>query len=178
MYQQRDFPERTAATDRDEYAQLGVRVVRWLPGGRQLSASYTYARYVQPGGNEDDTHRVSLFFQYSFGGDRVRYMPGPPPPKPRVEYDPRVTGETVRFRLHAPQASEVAVAGDFNGWSPETHPLRRSESGWWELTITVPPGSYQYVYVVDEEWTTPPRAAATLDDGFGGRNGIFVVREP
>jgi hypothetical protein len=178
IFQQRDFSERSEATDQDEYTQVGVRVVRSLRDGKQLGVSYTFARYLQPAGSDDDTHRVGVFFKHNFGGAQPRYFPGPSSAKPRVEYDPRVAGNTVRFRLHAPQASEVAVAGDFNGWSSETHVLLRSEGGWWELTVTVPPGSYQYIYVVDGEWTTPPQATATLDDGFGGRNGLFLVREP
>ena len=129
-------------------------------------------------GDVDSTHRVGVFFEYNFGGARVRHVPGPPPARARVEYDPQVSGETVHFRLDAPQASEVAVAGDFNGWSPKTHLLSRSEGGWWDLTLTVPPGSYQYAYVMDGEWVTPPQAAETLDDGFGGRNGLFLVLEP
>lgn len=39
----------------------------------------------------------------------------------------------VHFAVWAPNAREVSVAGDFNGWNPTSHPLaRRGDSGIWE----------------------------------------------
>ncbi len=40
----------------------------------------------------------------------------------------------VHFAVWAPNAREVAVVGDFNGWRPDVHPLwlRQDESGIWE----------------------------------------------
>ncbi|MEM3086365.1 MAG: 1,4-alpha-glucan branching protein GlgB [Halobacteria archaeon] len=38
-----------------------------------------------------------------------------------------------RFAVWAPDAEGVSVTGDFNGWSPDSHPLRpRDSSGLWE----------------------------------------------
>jgi hypothetical protein len=53
--------------------------------------------------------------------------------------------------------------------------MRRVRGGWWELELSLTPGTYQYFYVVDGEWTPPPDAQRTIDDGFGGTNGLFVV---
>lgn len=42
----------------------------------------------------------------------------------------------VRFAVWAPNAREVAVVGDFNGWDGRQHPLRRIEgSGVWQLFV-------------------------------------------
>ena len=39
----------------------------------------------------------------------------------------------VRFAVWAPNADQVSVIGDFNGWEPDRHPLRnRGDSGIWE----------------------------------------------
>ena len=40
------------------------------------------------------------------------------------------------FAVWAPNAKEVSVIGDFNGWRPEVHPMRfRPEAGVWECFI-------------------------------------------
>jgi 1,4-alpha-glucan branching enzyme len=52
-----------------------------------------------------------------------------------------------RFAVIAPNAVTVAVIGDFNGWSPDLHPMRRrTESGVWECFVPgVEPGAlYKY----------------------------------
>jgi 1,4-alpha-glucan branching enzyme len=53
----------------------------------------------------------------------------------------------VRFAVWAPNASRVAVVGDFNSWDGRRHPMRlRHQAGIWELFIPrVAPGSrYKY----------------------------------
>ena len=39
------------------------------------------------------------------------------------------------FRVWAPNASDVSVVGDFNGWNVDSHPMSGSESGVWEAEI-------------------------------------------
>ncbi len=42
----------------------------------------------------------------------------------------------VQFAVWAPNASQVSVIGDFNGWNPESSPMvRRGDSGFWEAFI-------------------------------------------
>ena len=43
--------------------------------------------------------------------------------------------EGVAFRVWAPNAEQVSIAGDFNGWHPEEHPMEREEHGYWYLNI-------------------------------------------
>jgi 1,4-alpha-glucan branching enzyme len=52
-----------------------------------------------------------------------------------------------RFAVWAPNASRVAVVGDFNGWDPRRHPMRiRHPAGIWELFVPrIGPGlRYKY----------------------------------
>jgi hypothetical protein len=78
-----------------------------------------------------------------------------------------------QLRLAAPDARAVFVAGDFNGWRPETTPLRRGDGGTWSVRVPLAPGRrYQYVFVVDGRWVPDPAAPAT-DDGFGGQNAVL-----
>lgn len=84
-----------------------------------------------------------------------------PEPSPQVE---------VRFSLDAPQASTVEVAGDFSGWRPV--PLTR-EGDVWRGVIALWPGRYAYMYRVDGQWTTDPKAHSFRDDDFGRRNAVL-----
>jgi 1,4-alpha-glucan branching enzyme len=76
------------------------------------------------------------------------------------------------------EASSVAVAGSFNQWSVSSHPLVRAKAGGlWTIVVPLPPGEHAFMYVVDgKEWVSPPLAEDYLDDGFGAKNGIVVVR--
>jgi 1,4-alpha-glucan branching enzyme len=89
---------------------------------------------------------------------------------------PVVTPTGVRFDLERSGASRVALAGSFNGWSMSAHPLARNAGGLWTIVVPLPPGEYRFMFVVDGEWMSPPLAEDYADDGFGGTNGIVVVR--
>ncbi len=72
-------------------------------------------------------------------------------------------------------ASSVSVAGSFNGWNHVLTPLRR-EGRIWTTLLLLPPGSYEYMFVLDgREWRTDPLALQTRDDGFGRRNAILEL---
>jgi 1,4-alpha-glucan branching enzyme len=91
---------------------------------------------------------------------------------------PVVTPAGVRFVLERPEARSVAVAGSFNAWSDSSHPLAREpRGGSWAATVVLPPGEHQFMFVVDgTEFVSPPLAEAYVDDGFGARNGVVIVR--
>jgi 1,4-alpha-glucan branching enzyme len=91
---------------------------------------------------------------------------------------PVVTGGGVRFVLMRADARSVSLAGSFNQWSAASHPLiRRKEDGLWAIVVPLPPGEHTFMYVVNgTEWISPPMAEDYVDDGFGAKNGIVVVR--
>jgi hypothetical protein len=85
----------------------------------------------------------------------------------------------VQFVLEAPGASSVAVAGDFNGWTPELALSDPDGDGIWMGRIPLEPGLHQYMFVIDgSQWMTDPHAQRYADDGFGNRNAILVVTQP
>ncbi|MCX8100885.1 MAG: 1,4-alpha-glucan branching protein GlgB [Geminicoccaceae bacterium] len=62
---------------------------------------------------------------------------------------PRVHEGTagIAFAVWAPNASRVAVVGDFNGWDGRVHPMRkRLASGVWELFLPAVPEGARYKY--------------------------------
>jgi Glycogen recognition site of AMP-activated protein kinase len=83
----------------------------------------------------------------------------------------------VRFELSAPQAHEVSLAGSFNRWEAPGVPLRRSSvPGLWTVTVPLPVGEQQYLFLVDgTQWIPDPTAHAQVDDGFGRRNSVIIV---
>jgi hypothetical protein len=86
------------------------------------------------------------------------------------------TGVLTRFTFEAPQASRVAITGDFANWSPEGHSLVRGNDGVWTVDIPLAPGIHHYVFVVDgSRWAADPRALWSVDDGFGNQNSVTMV---
>jgi hypothetical protein len=64
--------------------------------------------------------------------------------------------------------------GDFTDWEPT--PLLPDGVGRWTLPVTLAPGVHHLNVRFDgAEWTVPEGTVA-VDDGFGGRVGLFVVR--
>lgn len=91
---------------------------------------------------------------------------------------PVVTPSGVRFVLIQREARSVALAGSFNQWSASSHPLARKGSGaLWTIILSLPPGEHLFMYVVNgTEWLSPPLAEDYVNDGFGSKNGVVVVR--
>jgi hypothetical protein len=79
----------------------------------------------------------------------------------------------VRFTLQAQGAHKVAVAGDFNDWSPSGTELVRDGDGKFAATLRLPPGAHEYMFVVDGQWVTDPAASELRPDGFGRTNAVL-----
>ena len=80
--------------------------------------------------------------------------------------------------LSDPEARSVALAGSFNLWSSASHQLvRNGARGLWTIVVPLPPGEHVFMYVVNgTQWISPPFAEDYMDDGFGAKNGVVVVR--
>ena len=100
---------------------------------------------------------------------------------PRSALAPFVGAESsitpVRLVIMQPGARTVQVAGDFNGWNPAQTSLEQISDGAWAVTISLKPGRYAYMFLVDgRRWIADPFAAEQHDDGFGARNAVVEVR--
>ena len=83
----------------------------------------------------------------------------------------------VHFRLDAPEASSVHLAGDFTGWEP-SYELHQSQPGVWTVVVPLNAGVHDYAFVIDGERWTPDPLATTVDDGFGGQNSRLSLLPP
>jgi hypothetical protein len=83
----------------------------------------------------------------------------------------------VQFRLEAPEASTVRLAGTFTGWEPD-YALHQTDHGVWAILVPLEPGVHDYAFVVDgSQWVADP-AAPWVEDGFGGVNSRLSVLLP
>jgi hypothetical protein len=80
----------------------------------------------------------------------------------------------VQFRLEAPEATAVQVAGTFSEWEPR-HSLVEVAPGVWTATVPVRAGVHEYAFVVDgQDWRVDPYAPQ-VNDSFGGVNNRLPV---
>lgn len=56
-----------------------------------------------------------------------------------------------RISCHHAGATEVFVAGTFNDWNPRASPMERWSDDDWEIDLKLPPGQYEYKFVIDGE---------------------------
>jgi hypothetical protein len=91
----------------------------------------------------------------------------------------RATRILVQFRLGDPEAREVALVGDFNGWHPRAEQrLHRMAPGVWSVEIALEPGVYNYGFLIDgKSWRLDP-LAPRVTDGFGGASSRVAVLAP
>jgi len=88
-------------------------------------------------------------------------------------HPPRKIKEGVLFSCFAPDARTVQLAGDFNKWNPAKEPLLNvSGLGLWQKTVSLPPGRYEYKYVIDGNWVLDPANSETTP-GPLGLNCVF-----
>lgn len=104
----------------------------------------------------------------------VRYQPSVPTQVAARIQDGRVT---TRFIFLAPEASSVAVTGDFVGWRAGGIPMTRDPSGngLWVGVVRLKPGVHQYAFVIDGTRWRPDPNAPQLNDGFGQKNSMLLV---
>ena len=79
------------------------------------------------------------------------------------------------FSVEAKEAREVCLAGDFNDWKVCEAKLTHVGEDVWSITIDLPPGRHEYMFVIDGQWITDPRAMGYTNDGFGNQNAVVVV---
>jgi len=58
----------------------------------------------------------------------------------------------VRLSCERENATEVFVAGTFNGWNPRATPMKRGSGDEWSAGLELTPGGYEYKFVIDGEW--------------------------
>jgi 1,4-alpha-glucan branching enzyme len=99
---------------------------------------------------------------------------------------PHEIGDGILFRYYAPSARQVTLAGSFNNWGGtqgggryDTSIARLSDDdgdGIWSIVVPLPPGRYQYKFVIDGgvRWEKDPSNQDVASEG-GIENSLIVV---
>lgn len=83
----------------------------------------------------------------------------------------------VQFRLEAPDAEQVSLAGSFTGWRA-VYVLQETAPGVWTALVPLRPGVHDYAFLVDgDRWVVDPHAFQ-VRDSFGGKNSRLSLPAP
>ncbi len=94
----------------------------------------------------------------------------------RIKSKPKKKRRKVTFSLEAANANEVILMGDFNSWNPKKHPMKRDEAGVWEKAVIIPPGKYEYKFLIDGRWKEDPQNDQRCINCYGTYNNVVNVR--
>lgn len=92
-------------------------------------------------------------------------------PKSKESSDEKV----VLLNIQLGSAESVFVAGTFNDWNPDRHPMKSNGDNIWTCELTLPAGTYEYLFVVDGDWICDPAACDQIPNPFGGMNCVLKV---
>ena len=80
------------------------------------------------------------------------------------------------FKLYAPQAKKVSVAGSFNNWDSKALSGKKDTKGNWSLKVSLKPGRYEYKFFVDGNWINDPRCSLFVPNSFGTQNCLIEIK--
>ncbi len=80
-----------------------------------------------------------------------------------------------RFEFEYKGPGKVCLAGSFNDWQPGITPMLAFDNGRWLKEISLPPGRYEYRFVVNGEWADDPNANEVAPNPHGGFNAVRIV---
>jgi 1,4-alpha-glucan branching enzyme len=107
---------------------------------------------------------------------------------PGVTRSPEQGPDGVVFRYRAPAARVVQLAGSWpesswlqgREWTRDTRVGRMQDDdadGVWELRVQLPPGRYEYAFLIDGAfWEADPANPERVADGSGGTRSLLIVR--
>ncbi len=87
-----------------------------------------------------------------------------------------VETKPTEFKLYAPGAKKVTVAGSFNKWDAKKLAAKKDNKGNWLAKVALTPGRYEYKFVVDENWTNDPRCTTSVANPLGSHNSVIEVK--
>ena len=87
----------------------------------------------------------------------------------------KISTKKVAFKISAPNAKDVRLAGDFNSWDASSTALKKSNNGVWTRDLTLKSGRYEYKYLVDGQWQKDPLNNLFVTNTFGSENSVIEI---
>ncbi|NOS71888.1 MAG: glycoside hydrolase family 13 [Verrucomicrobia bacterium] len=81
----------------------------------------------------------------------------------------------VNFMCIAPEAQHVTMVGDFNQWSPTSHPMKQMPDKTWLIMVELKHGHHRYAFLVDGQLTLDPRAMGVARNDQNERVSLVPV---
>jgi hypothetical protein len=164
---------RLAALEERVVMELGERrpQLRWFEWIGQLLAPSRGARLGQVA-VVGATAAVFLFVGLTLS-DRILPDPG----SPQVARQPALAADgshPVLFQLALRDAESVAVIGSFNAWE-KTALTDEDGDGTWEVILPLPPGRYEYAFLVDGSWRGQDPDADEYIQSFGQFSSVRYI---
>lgn len=78
------------------------------------------------------------------------------------------------FRIKAPNAKKIILAGDFNDWNPNSL-LMKKDGDYWTFPVYLSPGKHHYKFIVDGEWIRDPANKLWEQNEFGTGNSVLWI---
>jgi hypothetical protein len=98
----------------------------------------------------------------------IFYSPTPVPAKQTAH----------RFIIYQPDIRMAALIGNFSNWEGLIMEST-GESGYWEITVDLPPGEYRYSFLLDgHRQIADPTTSLQEHDDFGSVNSIINIQAP
>jgi len=79
------------------------------------------------------------------------------------------------FRMEAPEAKAVQLAGDFTEWEKSPLDMVQSYDGTWFTIVPLLPGTYSYRFIVDGQWLDDPHSDKHVPNPFGSEDAVMSV---
>jgi 1,4-alpha-glucan branching enzyme len=95
----------------------------------------------------------------------------------KIKSKQKVKKRKVMFSMNSSNAEEVILMGNFNNWDPKKHVMKKDRKGMWVKAVIIPPGKYEYKFLVDGQWKEDPQNDQTCLNCFGTYNNVFNLTE-
>ena len=83
-----------------------------------------------------------------------------PPMHPRIDQqradNPQPELRFVKFTVKIANAKKIGLAADFNKWSKDSLMLIQRDKNVWGTIVPLPPGTYLYLYSIDDQLMLDP----------------------
>ncbi|MFY9401972.1 MAG: glycogen-binding domain-containing protein [Candidatus Omnitrophota bacterium] len=84
--------------------------------------------------------------------------------------------KTTEFKLYAPLAKKVSLAGSFNKWDTKKLTAKKDSKGNWVVKTSLKPGRHEYKFFVDGSWVNDEKCSSCVPNSFGTHNCVIDIK--